>query len=71
MHENDFFRIDYNTQMVPAHSLATRSILKILLAISLWAASALAQENPAPCCGGKWLSVRLGIRGLYGCADGR
>jgi HEAT repeat protein len=34
--------------MVPAHSLATRSILKILLAISLWATSALAQENPRP-----------------------
>jgi HEAT repeat protein len=34
--------------MVPAHSLASRSILKILLAISLWATSALAQENPRP-----------------------
>ncbi len=38
----------YNTHMVPVHSLATRSILKILLAISLWATSALAQENPPP-----------------------
>jgi hypothetical protein len=36
----------YNTQMVPAHSLSTRSIPKILLAISLSACSALAQENP-------------------------
>ena len=38
--------------MVPAHSLATPSILKILLAISLWAASALAQENPPPAAAG-------------------
>src|ERR1039458_1159236 len=61
----------YNTQMTHAQSLATRSILKILLAISLCAGNALAQENPPPCCGGKWQSVRPGIRSLYGCADGR
>jgi HEAT repeat protein len=36
----------YNTQMAPAQSLATHSILKILVAISVWAGSALAQENP-------------------------
>src|ERR1039458_4172931 len=28
-------------------------------------------REPAPCCGGKWQSVRPGIRSLYGCADGR
>src|ERR1035438_4683984 len=36
----------YNTQMTHAQSLATRSILKILLAISLCAGNALAKENP-------------------------
>ena len=34
--------------MAPAHSLATRSILKILLATSLGAAGAFGQENPPP-----------------------
>jgi hypothetical protein len=38
----------YNMQMVPAHSLATRSILKMLLAISLMGGNVLAQENPLP-----------------------
>jgi len=38
----------YNTRMMPARSLATRSSLKILLAISLLSGSALAQENPPP-----------------------
>ena len=42
----------YNTQMAPAHSLTTRSTLKILLAISLWAGSALAQESPPPAVAG-------------------
>src|ERR1700691_76071 len=38
----------YNMQMVPARSLPIGRILKILLAISLWAGNALAQENPPP-----------------------
>lgn len=42
----------YNTQMTHAQSLATRSILKILLAISLCAGNALAQENPPPAAAG-------------------
>jgi len=38
----------YNGSMGTPHSLATRSIPTILLATSLWAGSALAQENPPP-----------------------
>jgi HEAT repeat protein len=38
----------YNSWMASPHSLATRSALKIVLAISLFAGSALAQENPPP-----------------------
>jgi hypothetical protein len=38
--------------MTHAQSLATRSILKILLAISLCAGNALAQENPPPAAAG-------------------
>jgi len=43
----------YNTKMVPPHSLPTRSIFKILIAISLCMGCALAQENqPLPAAGG-------------------
>ena len=42
----------YNTQMTHAQSLATCGILKILLAISLCAGNALAQENPPPAAAG-------------------
>jgi HEAT repeat protein len=38
----------YNSWMASPHSLATRSALKTVLAISLLAGSAFAQENPPP-----------------------
>jgi hypothetical protein len=42
----------YNTQMVTAQSFTTRSILKYLLVISLFAGNALAQETPPPTAAG-------------------
>jgi HEAT repeat protein len=38
--------------MAPTQSFTTRSILKYLLVVSLWAGSALAQEKPPPASGG-------------------
>jgi hypothetical protein len=42
----------YNAQMARVQSFTTRSILRFLLVISLWAGSALAQEKPPPAAAG-------------------